>query len=76
MDMYNIDIGSAYEMLFKQYPDVLGVKEVSTMLNICTKKVYHLIKDGSIPTIPLGRVHKIAKVNVIIYLMKHIAAPV
>lgn len=72
--MYIIDIDNAYEMLFKQYPDVLGVKEVSAMLNICPKKVYQLIKDGSIPTIPLGRVHKIAKINVIMYLMRHVTS--
>lgn len=50
---------TAYEIMFKDYPDVVGVKELSSMLGMCDKKIYQLIKHGNIPTIPCGRIIKV-----------------
>lgn len=59
----------AYEIIFKDFPDVVGVKEVSKMLNICNKKVYRLIKNGEIPIIPCCKSYKIAKLHIIEYIL-------
>lgn len=61
---------TAYEIMFKDYPDVVGVKELSSMLGMCDKKIYQLIKHGNIPTIPCGRIIKVAKINVIRYVLE------
>lgn len=57
-----------YRIVFKDYPDVLDVKQVSQLLSICEKTVYKLIKDGSLPTMKVGRQHRITKVNVMKYM--------
>ena len=63
-------IFEAYQVLFKDYPDVVGVKEISEMLGICNKKVYKLLRNGEIPVIPCSKVYRVAKLNVIEYLLK------
>lgn len=69
--MNSITFLQAYEMMFKDYPDVVGVKEISDMLVICTKKVYALIRSGQIKAIPCGKVYKVAKISVIEYLISN-----
>lgn len=63
-------IYEAYQVLFKDYPDVVGVKEISKMLGICNKKVYKLLKNGEMPVIPCSKVYRVAKLSVIEYLLK------
>lgn len=50
--MNKITLTQAYDIIFKDYPDVVGVKELSVMLGICSKKVYELLRIGKIPAIP------------------------
>lgn len=54
--------------LFSEFPDVVNVEQLSTMLGISTKTAYKLLKDGEIQSIHIGRNYKIAKVNVLKYL--------
>lgn len=68
MGSNNMTTAEAYSIMFKDYPDVVGVKEVSSMLGLCNKKVYELIHTGLIPVIPCGKVYKVAKVSVIEYM--------
>jgi hypothetical protein len=65
-----VTIKEAYMLIFKDYPEVIGVKEVSQMLGICSKKVYQLIKNKIIPIISYCKVYRIAKICVIEYLLK------
>ena len=58
-----------YEDIFKDYPDVVGVKEVSEMLGICSKKVYQLIRENKIPVIPCCKPYKMAKLHIIEYIL-------
>jgi len=37
-----------YRIVFKEYPEVLDVKQVSQLLGVSTKTVYKLIKEGSL----------------------------
>ena len=32
----NISISEAYELMFRDYPDVINIKELSEMLGICS----------------------------------------
>lgn len=60
-----------YSIMFRDYPDVVGVKDLKNMLGLSDKKVYELIRSGLIPTIPCGKVYKVAKINVIDYLFSN-----
>lgn len=69
--MNKITLTQAYDIIFKDYPDVVGVKELSDMLGICSKKVYELLRNGKIPAIPCGKKYMVAKINVIEYLFNN-----
>ncbi|MBP3597364.1 MAG: helix-turn-helix domain-containing protein [Clostridia bacterium] len=58
-----------YKSMFKDYPDVVNVKELQLMLGGISKKLaYHLLKNNIINSTKIGREYKIAKVDVILYL--------
>lgn len=58
-----------YKSMFKDYPDVVNVKQLQTMLGSISKKLaYHLLKNNIINSTKIGREYKIAKVDVILYL--------
>lgn len=56
------------EVLFKDYPDILSVKQVSEMLQIGTVLAYKLVKSGEIKSRKVGRDYKIPKTAVIKFL--------
>ena len=53
---------------FREYPDVLDVKQVSTLLGVSTKVVYRLLRDGTLDSLKIGREFRIPKVNVMKYV--------
>ncbi len=58
-----------YKSMFKNYPDVVNVKELQSMLGGISKKLaYHLLQNNIIKSIKIGREYKIDKVDVISYL--------
>lgn len=57
-----------YQMLFKDYPDVVSVSQMSKMLNISLKTAYQLLKDNQIKHFMIGRIYKIPKIHVLDYL--------
>ena len=58
-----------YKSLFKDYPDVVNVKELQSMLGGISKKLtYHLLKNNIINSTKIGREYKVAKIDVILYL--------
>ena len=58
-----------YKFMFKDYPDVVNVKELQIMLGGISKKLaYNLLRNNIIKSIKIGRQYKIAKVDVILYL--------
>ncbi len=59
-----------YRSLFKEYPEIVTVREVSLMLNLSTRTVYQLVKDGKIQHIPCGRKIRIARIAVIEYVLQ------
>lgn len=56
------------ERELRSYSMVLTVPEVAEILRVCTKTVYKLIKEGSIPHVKIGREIRVAKGLLIDYL--------
>jgi excisionase family DNA binding protein len=54
--------------IFKEYPDILNVKQVSVLLGVSTKTVYKLLREGALASLKVGREFKIPKVNVLKYV--------
>ena len=60
-----------YGNFFKDYPDVVKVKELKEMLPRMGKnKIYDLLKDKKIYSKKIGRDYYIPKVSIIKYLME------
>ena len=57
-----------YKFLFREYPDVMDVKQISRLLRVSTKTVYNLIRNGSLPYLKVGREFRVTKVAVIQYV--------
>lgn len=58
-----------YKSMFKNYPDVVNVKELQSMLGGISKQLaYHLLQNNIIKSIKIGRQYKITKTDVILYL--------
>lgn len=61
-----------YKSMFKDYPDVVNVKQLQIMLGGISKKLaYTLLKNNLINSIKIGRQYKIAKADVILYLTQN-----
>lgn len=54
--------------IFSDYPDVVTVEQLSTMLGISTKTAYKLVKEKKIKSISIGRTYKIPKIFILDYL--------
>lgn len=59
----------AYRMVFKEYPDILDVVQMSLLLKVSKKTAYKLLKQGKIDCLKVGREYKIPKANLIKYLL-------
>jgi excisionase family DNA binding protein len=57
-----------FRLVFKDYPDVLDVKQVSKILGISTKTVYKLINNETLSFLKVGREFRILKVTVMKYM--------
>lgn len=55
--------------LFQEYPDLLTLTELAKMLDISTKFASKLIKEGKIEAVKIGRAYRIAKRNVIKFVL-------
>lgn len=54
-----------YKSMFKDYPDVVNIKELQIMLGGISNQ---LLRNNIIKSIKIGRQYKIAKADVILYL--------
>lgn len=68
--MDNVDDSALFKNLFKEYPEIVGTKQICKMLNINEKCVYELIKSGKLPRIPCSRTILVAKPFVIKYVLQ------
>lgn len=59
--------------LFKDYPDVVSVEQVSEMLHIGQVLAYRLVRSGKIKSRKVGRRYIITKRNVIEFINEEVA---
>ena len=57
-----------YLVMFKEYPDVVDVEQMSKMIGISTKTAYKLLRENKIQHFKIGRTYKIPKLNVLLYI--------
>lgn len=69
--MLHIDIEkrSAYHVMFKSYPDVVTVKDLSKMLCIGRNSSYNLIHQNRIRFVRIGRDIFVPKICIIDFLL-------
>lgn len=67
--MTKVEIQTMYEVMFTDYPDIVNVAQVQSMLNISRHLAYLLINDGYIPGIKIGNAYRVPKVSVINYAL-------
>ena len=63
------EIQTMYEVMFTDYPDIVNVAQVQSMLNISRHLAYSLINDGYINGMKIGNAYRIPKINVIRYAL-------
>ena len=64
---YNINLKSTWRcwvMLFRQYDDILDLKQFMEYLNIGRTTAYKLLKSGEINVFRIGKVYKIPRKSV------------
>ncbi len=54
--------------IFADYPDVVGIDELTKMLHIGRNKAYELVNSNTIQCVKVGRKHIIPKFRVIEFL--------
>jgi len=57
-----------YKSVLREYPDVLNVPQVSTVLGVSTKTVYRLLRVGDLNSLKVGREFRVPK----LYLLQYI----
>ena len=60
------------QMMFKEYADIVRIKDVQDMLKIGKNKVYELLKSGEIKSIRIGNKYIIPKKSVIDFVEKRL----
>lgn len=63
-----ISTKDAYRVMFKEFPDVVDVDQMSRMLGISTKTGYRLLPENQIMHFKVGRTYKIPKLHILAYL--------
>lgn len=59
----------AYRLMFAEYPDVLTIEQVCTVLGISKKTGYKLLSEGKLMSLKVGRSYRIAKAHLLDYLL-------
>ena len=67
--MTKSEIQAMYEIMFTDYPDIVNVAQVQSMLGISRHLAYALIGDGYIHGLKIGNAYRIPKINVINYAL-------
>lgn len=54
--------------MFDKFPDIVNVKDVCKMLHISKNTAYMIIRSGKLPAKRIGRIYRIRKVDVILFI--------
>ncbi len=68
------ELTACYGLMFSEYPAIVNIRQLQTMLGISRHAAYDLLGEGEIGCIKLGNAYKIPKVNVIRYVLEASAA--
>ena len=68
------ELTACYGLMFSEYPDIVNIRQLQTMLGISRHAAYDLLGDAALDCIKLGNAYKIPKVNVIRYVLEASAA--
>ena len=72
MAMKKSELRELYLMMFPEYPDIVNITQLQSMLGISRHLAYDLINDGYIRGLKIGNAFRIPKVNVIEYVMEKV----
>ncbi len=61
---------SIYNIMFKEYPDIVTVAQLQKMLHISRQLSYELINSRQIRAFRVGNSYRIPKIDVIDFVMK------
>ena len=67
--MTKAEIKALYDVMFADYPDIVNVAQIQSMLKISRHLAYALIGDGSSPGMKIGNADRRPKSNVIRYAL-------
>lgn len=68
------ELNELYKMMFAEYPEIVSVSQMKTMLGISRHAAYNLVRDGQIPAIKIGTSFRILKLNIIKFMAEKPAA--
>ena len=63
-----LTIRDTYNMMLKEYPDLMDINQMSNALGVSTKTGYKLIREGKITAMKVGRTYRISKIHLLTYL--------
>lgn len=63
------DLNEMYKVLFTEYPEIVSVSQMQTMLGISRHAAYDLVRAGTIPALKIGTSFRILKINIISYML-------
>ena len=66
--MTKTELSELYKLMFADYPEIVSVAQMQTMLGISRHAAYDLVRDGSIPAVKIGTSFRILKLNIIKYM--------
>ncbi len=63
-----MNFNDIYQLVLKEYPDVLTVEEMSKALGISSKTGYQLLRENKIQNLKVGRAYRVPKAHLLAYL--------
>lgn len=72
--MTKTELSELYKIMFSDYPEIVSVAQMQTMLGISRHAAYDLVREGSIPAVKIGTSFRILKLNIIKYMADNPAA--
>lgn len=59
----------AFNLVFNEYPDVVTIEDICSMLCIGKSKAYELVHTGVLKSIPCGKNFKVPKIFIIDFVL-------
>ncbi len=59
-----------YHTMFADYPDIVGAEQLCEMFGLKYRTVCKFVREGKIPRMPHGRKIRVAKIEVINYVLQ------